>query len=695
MQISMPFRPKAQLLLQLGEQLIKSESVAILELVKNAYDADATDVCIRMNDIDDQRKGTIEIIDNGTGMSLSTVCDIWMEPGNTHKKEIVQSSERSPLGRLPIGEKGIGRFGAHKLGRKVEMITRSANAQEIRVFIDWRAFETAQYLNDVEVKIEERDPIYFTGDETGTRLFISDLSTNWTRGMLRNVHRAITSLSSPFSSMNDFTIDFKTNRREWLEGLLTFEEIKEYALYTGHIELEGEYITDFLYQFAPFETMVGLKPRTFILDKPVKMVEEYTEKKKKIMRDISLNQHRIGKITIDLMVFDRDSAVRARFIADKMTYGTYLDENGGVRVFRDGVRIYDYGEAGNDWLELDGKRINTPGKYLSNKLVLGAVQLSREGSEDLQEKANREGFIENAAYLEFRSAIQFAVDFFTTQRNIDKERLRVYLNGGKKEPVTYDISVIRQKISKCIPDKKERKEVDDYLKRIEKDFADIQEMYLKTASAGMSYGIVIHEIEKVISELNRAVKAEKASKQISLLARHLARLVDSYAELLRNRSKSKNRVKDMINQAVFSLQYRLDAHKIQTEIELGSCGDEEVLCASNLIVGAIINIIDNSIWWTTYAGVPERRIYLKATREIKGSPAIVIADNGCGFMLSPEDVIKPFVTTKPHGMGLGLNIVNEIMISQGGSLSFPDVGDVDLPDRYRNGAVVALVFKGE
>ena len=66
----------------------------------------------------------------------------------------------------------------------------------------------------------------------------------------------------------------------------------------------------------------------------------------------------------------------------------------------------------------------------------------------------------------------------------------------------------------------------------------------------MSYGAVIHEIEKVIAELNNAVKAEKASAQITNLARHLARLVDSYAELLRNRAKSQNRLRDMINQAM-------------------------------------------------------------------------------------------------------------------------------------------------
>ena len=688
----MPFKPKAQILLQLGEQLIKSESVAVLELIKNSYDADAKKVTVSMIDLDKPETGSIEILDDGNGMDLITVKTVWMEPGNTHKRDDVAAGRRSKLGRLPIGEKGIGRFGVHKLGKKIEMITRAENQKEIRVEIDWNAFDNAQYLDQVKVSIQEREPVFFTGDNKGTRLFITNLSTVWTRGMLRDVHRAVTSLASPFKSIDSFEVKFKTNKKEWLKGLLTFDDIKAYALYSGVIEIEGNAITKFVYEFSPFSNMFGMKARQFSIDRPVKMLIPPNKKNEKPTL-IDLGQYAIGKVRIDLLVFDRDSALRSKYIADKKTYGSYLDENGGIQVFRDGVRIYDYGEQGNDWLELDSRRINTPGKYLSNNLVLGAVRLEREQSRDLQEKANREGFIENAAYFVFRDAVRYAIDYFTTQRNIDKETLREFLSGGKKEPVKHDVSIIRQKIAKCIPDEKERKEVDGYLKRIELDYQYIQQMYLKTASAGMSYGIVIHEIEKVIGELNRAVKVEKASGQIKNLAKHLARLVDSYAELLRNRSKAQHSLKSMVDQAVFSLQYRLDAHNIRVEKDYNQFGDVKINCASNLVVGSIINIIDNSIWWTTYAGVPEKSVIIKVTNELHGCPAIVIADNGCGFALAPEDVIKPFVSTKPSGMGLGLNIVNEVMLSQDGMLSFPEYGDVHLPEKYRNGAVVALVFR--
>ena len=124
-------------------------------------------------------------------------------------------------------------------------------------------------------------------------------------------------------------------------------------------------------------------------------------------------------------------------------------------------------------------------------------------------------------------------------------------------------------------------------------------------------------------------------------------------------------------------------------------GNVDVKCASNMIVGAIINIIDNSIYWTTYAKKPERKILFKITEEIEGVIGIVIADNGIGFKISGEDAIKPFVTTKTNGLGLGLNIVSEIMIAQNGTIVFPENGDIDLPQELQDGAVVMLAFSKE
>lgn len=153
--LQMPFKPRAQILLQLGEQLIKNENIAILELVKNAYDADAKKVVVNMRSIDSKDIGYIEIHDDGCGMSIDIIRDIWMEPGNSHKKGVVERKERSELGRLPIGEKGIGRFGVHKLGKVIELVSKMEGRQEVALNIDWRIFENAEYLSDVNINIQE------------------------------------------------------------------------------------------------------------------------------------------------------------------------------------------------------------------------------------------------------------------------------------------------------------------------------------------------------------------------------------------------------------------------------------------------------------------------------------------------------------------------------------------------------------
>lgn len=692
--LQMPFKPRAQILLQLGEQLIKNENVAILELVKNAYDADAKKVVVNMQRLENENEAYIEITDDGCGMDLNIIRNIWMEPGNSHKKEVVKNRKLSKMGRLPIGEKGIGRFGVHKLGKVIQLVSKTETSNEVILNIDWRIFEEAEYLSDINIDIYERKPEIFTGGKTGTYIKITQLSAVWTRGMLRSLHRSLTALNSPFESDKSFKVQIKTDKQEWLEGLLRFKDIKEYALFECDMELERNQLSRFEYHFLPYDTMRDIKKRRVIFEQEVIMRKRVTKNGKKEFIDINLDKYEIGKVKIKIFAFDRDSSILNTYISDKLAFKNYLDENGGVSVFRDGMRILDYGEPGNDWLGLDLKRVNAPTKNLSNNIILGAVYLSRDSSHDLKEKTNREGFIEDEAYLCFKDAVEFALGQFTAQRNIDKESLRITLSGGAKEPVKEEISEIRKTISNSEMDKIIKIQLEHSLLKVERELEFLKQRYIKTANAGMSYGIVIHEIEKIINELKLAAREAGTSKKIKTLSMRLSRLVDSYAELLRNKSKAMNNLVDIIEQALFSVEYRLDAHGIHIVDGYSNC-NVMVRCASNMIIGAIINIIDNSIYWTTYSKKPNRKVFVKITDEIDGFVGIVIADNGTGFKIAGEDAIKPFVTTKTDGLGLGLNIVNEIMLAQNGTIIFPEKGDVTLPDEFIDGAVIMLAFAKE
>ena len=111
-ELNLPFRPRARLLQLLGDELIGNSRLAVFELVKNAYDADADTVVVRLN-ITSSSDPSITVLDDGEGMTLNVLTSVWLVPGDDHRRKQRQRRERSPKHhRLPLGEKGLGRFGS-------------------------------------------------------------------------------------------------------------------------------------------------------------------------------------------------------------------------------------------------------------------------------------------------------------------------------------------------------------------------------------------------------------------------------------------------------------------------------------------------------------------------------------------------------------------------------------------------------
>ena len=137
-------------------------------------------------------------------MTLETIKNVWMVPGHDHRARQRQALRRTKSGRLPLGEKGLGRFAAHKLGNRIELITRAADQLECVVMIDWTKILQKESLSDVRVEAFTRDPSVFRRASTGTRITISDLrERNWSRGEIRRLQRQITTIASPFRKRSD------------------------------------------------------------------------------------------------------------------------------------------------------------------------------------------------------------------------------------------------------------------------------------------------------------------------------------------------------------------------------------------------------------------------------------------------------------------------------------------------------------
>lgn len=131
------FRPRARIIHLLGDQLIRNAGIAVFELVKNAYDADASRCTVTMFEITNPDKARIVIQDDGQGMTYETVTGVWLEPGTEYRTKQKEQGERTKKGRLPLGEKGIGRFAVHKLGKQIKLVTRAADSREVVLDLDW------------------------------------------------------------------------------------------------------------------------------------------------------------------------------------------------------------------------------------------------------------------------------------------------------------------------------------------------------------------------------------------------------------------------------------------------------------------------------------------------------------------------------------------------------------------------------
>lgn len=711
------FKPKTRLILQLGDKLIANEQIAISELIKNSYDADARNVTIEMNDIDNAEIGEIIILDDGKGMNLDILENVWMEPGTNHKEKLLNETNSSNFNRLPIGEKGIGRFGVHKLGNKIKLISKKKNEKEVELTINWKNFEENKYLDQEKIEIIEKqsgENNFFKQDEHGTYIKITSLRKEWKKTDFKTFHRNAISLVSPFASKDDFHITIKSNL-DWGENLTDLDRIKKEALWYFKVTTKSflkDYISyieidKFKYQFTPYNGMTKILPRI------VNENDEYISKDNKITRKgyektyDNIPNEGFGNITIEGYIYDFDTKTLELSNIDKTTRD-YLKENGGVRVYRDGMRIYDYGEFGNDWLGLDQSRINAPTSKIGNKLILASVSLSRQESQGLEEKTNREGFIENDIFKNFRDSVIFIINKVNFLRNIDKDKIRkIYQQEIDIEEST--ISVI-QKIAKKVSDNKvvpiedDRKQILSNLKKIETNYNEMKDTLLKSAGTGLAYSLIVHEIEKMISELKNRVNKTDID-ELKDLTTKLDQTIESITNLFINSKLSLICAKNIIDKSINFFKYRAKTHKIEI-IQQYQDKDIKIKCSENFVINALMNLVDNSIYWFKYH---EKRLLTEnKPRKIlidiidfEDKVGIVVADSGFGFSIPAETAVLPFKTTKiaGDGMGLGLYFVNEIMKMHNGNLKIV-TNDFEREklgiDKEFNGAIVILEFyKGD
>ena len=262
-------RPYARLLTMLGEQLLKNERVALVELIKNSYDADADHVDVEFHgfgkDLTKQPEAKLVVRDNGSGMTPEIVKTAWMNPATPAKFLAKRRGERrTPIRKRVIqGEKGIGRFAVLKLARKIQLTTRAIGAELETVvecdftrfdddFVEERGAEKDIFLDEVKIEWDEREPVVLPGDEHGTVIEMEVLKGMWNERLVNLFCRDVANLTDPVSRLtrkdtaDRFEINVAFNGERRIVGHDEEETIKTLIDEKHVFSIQGRFLSDSL-----------------------------------------------------------------------------------------------------------------------------------------------------------------------------------------------------------------------------------------------------------------------------------------------------------------------------------------------------------------------------------------------------------------------------------------------------------------
>jgi signal transduction histidine kinase len=718
------FSVDSSLLFQLGERLVAKPSIALAELVKNSYDADATQVTVSFENIG-KPGGVIVVEDNGHGMTFEEVRDSWMRIATTEKRQ----NPKSRIYQRPLtGAKGVGRFAARRLGAKLilqSIAERDDGTKEsVIVNFDWeKDFTEGQDLDEVQVPYTRA--VTSPEADTGVSLFIEQARDAWTEEDLSELRRDLLSLQNPFPDLTVKPAKSRSakkgkSKKPPQDPGFTFEMN---VAGSGKLDdLSGGLGEAFLgTAFAKLDGRVDQKGVAHYDIEILNTGEEDT------LTDKSHDYQGLenARLRIYLMIYKEEFFKEADFgLRDAQMKGR---GEGGVRIYLDGFRVFPYGEAGDDWLQLDeyaaknldlATAINPPEKVIEtrnalqgrpfllipkNNQVFGAVALSQSQHENIEINVTRDRLIETPTVKRLRLFVQNGIYWAGLKYAAYSAEQRAKKKKERTKSVSAIIDDAKAAVEALMGVPEEQRQIvlwnlDQAKEQAEEEEqSHISEMSMLRilASAGTTITLMNHQLRALNGAVLRSEHdllrlRSEVPKKLGTRFHDIASQISEWRETMElqtsqlgfllapdARQRRRNHVLyEVVENVRKPMSYYMKKFGVQFNNHVPRNLRTPVIYQSELY-SILINILSNAL--KAVHGQPERVVTVEAEKVGKRM-FLRMKDTGVGVPTERRELsFKPFVTSSaPNpvlgvGTGLGLKVVKDILELYDGSARFIDV----------------------
>ena len=642
---ALAFRPHARLLTMLGDQLIKNERIALVELIKNAYDADADQVEVRFegfrDDMTQDEDSRIVVRDDGAGMSIETVRTGWMNPAAPQKL----LDKRKGTGRTPgkkrviQGEKGIGRFAILKLGRVITVTTRQPRADSETVLTyDFSRFDDdfvsenhepkEIFLDQITVDCRQVRPKTLPSAEHGTVIEIRGLKGTWNDAIVEDLCRDVSNLTDPVSRLTGreapdrLKIAIVCNGEprgvagEEIESLKALIEDKAVLNVRGGFRSSED---AFSFEIGGDPERIGLQDSKITglwiwrqrFGRPGGSPGQY-------MATLFPGATRFscGDFAFQFYVFDFARGISGRHLLTQADKNRLKEHR--IYLYRDDVRVYPYGDPDDDWLKIDVTRgTGRAGDFFSNDQLIGWIDITQKGNPRLRDKTNREGLIETGGAAE---DLIFLVQLFLSYvkqhpfaRHRGKQRQRDAARTVRDAAVARSLADLQEDLAttgQAVQAHKVAKVTAAYererahLTHRAETAEDLAGVGLSVEMASHDIMLLMHRAQEIARRLARAARAagSEAQEQTDMLVGVLQQVADGMKEVQVLFKSSRRRRKvlkvepllDRIHQIYRTL---IDQRHVRyRKVTVG----KSPLTASTtdgVIMQVLINLFDNACYW--------------------------------------------------------------------------------------------------